>query len=301
MILQSLIHYYDSLVEARDDRVVPPGRSRQKIGFIVVLDNDGNLLRIEPPPETADGGRFTLVVPGGSKPPGSGINPCFLWDNAAYLLGRAPEGREPAWAWNRFEASRDFHLSVKPHIDIREAPEFHIVCQFLGAWTPRCLEVHSTLLQDAEGFGAFRISGSRQYVHDNSALETFWDARCRKSTEDPEHGPSLISGEIHPLARLHKPKIKGVRGAQTSGALLASFNQDAFESYEKQQSFNSPIGTSEAFRYCNGLNILLQDKRRTVALGGTTVVFWTSKPHEIEDITGCVFGTPEDELSLIHI
>src|SRR5699024_12444733 len=51
----------------------------------------------------------------------------------------------------------------------------------------------------------------------------------------------LISGELEPIARLHG-SIRGVDNAQSSGAAIVSFNQNAFESYGKKQGENSPVG-----------------------------------------------------------
>jgi CRISPR-associated protein Csd1 len=115
--------------------------------------------------------------------------------------------------------------------------------------------------------------------------------------------PSLISGEMQQIARLHEPKIKGVRGAQTSGAALVSFNEDAYESYGKSQSFNAPVGVEDAFKYCTALNRLTTSRDRPVHLGDTTVVFWTEKPTDFETVFPGVFENDyvEDEGSVIRL
>lgn len=41
--------------------------------------------------------------------------------------------------------------------------------------------------------------------------------------------PCLVTGKDKPVAILH-PKIKGVKGAQSSGASLVSFNSIAYDS-----------------------------------------------------------------------
>lgn len=48
---------------------------------------------------------------------------------------------------------------------------------------------------------------------------------------------------------------------------MASFNLDAFESYQKEQGLNAPVGEWDAFRYCTALNKLLADDRRRVQVG----------------------------------
>lgn len=51
-----------------------------------------------------------------------------------------------------------------------------------------------------------------------------------------------------PLARLH-PSIKGVVGAQSSGASLVCFDKPAFCSYAHKQGNNAPTGEYAAFAY----------------------------------------------------
>ena len=55
-------------------------------------------------------------------------------------------------------------------------------------------------------------------------------------------------------------RIKGVIGAQSSGAALVSFNASAFESYGKEQSYNAPVGKYAEFAYTTALNYLLSER-----------------------------------------
>ena len=100
---------------------------------------------------------------------------------------------------------------------------------------------------------------------------------------------------MQPIARLHEPKIKGVRGAQTSGATLVAFNADAYESYRKAQSFNAPVGVEDAFKYCTALNRLTMDRKRQVHLGDATVVYWSERPTPFEDDVFGIFESQEAE------
>ena len=67
----------------------------------------------------------------------------------------------------------------------------------------------------------------------------------------------LVTGERGPIARLH-PAIKGVWGAQTSGASIVSFNLDAFTSYGHEQGDNAPVSEAAAFAYTTALNRFLE-------------------------------------------
>ena len=73
------------------------------------------------------------------------------------------------------------------------------------------------------------------------------------------------------------PAIKGVNGAQSSGASIVSFNQDSFNSYSKAQGENAPMSDEAAFAYTTLLNHLLRRdpaNRQRLTVGDTTVVFW---------------------------
>lgn len=294
MILGALVDYYARLESDPESDVAPFGWSRQRIGFVIVLNPDGSLHAVEPPPGgDADARRrFTLVVPGQSKPTGAGINPCFLWDNAAYLLGLVPEGRDdPGWARMRFEAFRDRHLAIEGEVaDLT----YGAVCEFLRSWSPDILAVRQDIIETATGFGVFRLRTAQEYVHECESVARYWNGQVATLADHGVDAPSLVTGDVERLARLHEPKIKGVRGGQTSGTLLASFNLEAFESYGKTQGLNAPVGERDAFRYCTALNRLLADDRRRAQVGDATIVFWAARPHPIEDITGYLISGSED-------
>ena len=70
------------------------------------------------------------------------------------------------------------------------------------------------------------------------------------------------------------PSVKGVAGAQSSGAALISFNAPAFCSYGREQSLNAPVSRHAAFAYTAALNYLLADREHLTRIGDTTVLFW---------------------------
>jgi len=97
----------------------------------------------------------------------------------------------------------------------------------------------------------------------------------------------LVSGNLDVIARLH-PAIKGVFGAQSSGANLFSFNFDAACSHgrvPKDRGMNSPVGEYAAFAYTTALNNLLRaDSRQKLLIGEDTFVFWAEKPDPAEEL-----------------
>ena len=89
----------------------------------------------------------------------------------------------------------------------------------------------------------------------------------------------LVTGKKAPAAILH-PNIKGVMGAQSSGASLVSYNASAFESYEKGQGLNAPVSTHAAFAYGVALNYLIASPLKHMRMGDTTVVFWAENGED---------------------
>jgi len=283
MVLQSLNDLYDRLKDDDDYQIAPEGYSLQKIAFRIVLRLDGQLVAIEDI-RTIDGARRTprqLVVPGGAKPSGSGLNPCLLWDNTGYMLGFKPNDANPERSLSSFNAFQKKHMNLELEI---QSPAFTAVCRFLEQWKPENAENFPILLEMTSGFGVFQIHGETDYVHKKSEIRAWWDRQSRTGNE--ECGTCLITGEFANIAQTHS-KIKGVVGAQSSGAAIVSFNETAYESYGKRQSVNAPISESVAFRYTTALNALLDGPMKAkhrLTLGDMTISFWTDKPTFTESI-----------------
>jgi len=279
MILQALHQLYIRLAENPANGLPKPGYSLQGISFKVVLHPDGRLHEIQPVKDES-GRSVPTIVPGGAKPSGQGINPCFLWDNTGYMLGFKPDDPKPERTAKTFEAFRQKHLELEKEI---QSKAFHAVCRFLDSWQPEKGCEHPALVATKTGFGVFQILATPGYVHDDPFIESWWEKQT-PLIEEGEKGLCLVTGELSVLAKLHDPAIKGVIGAQSSGAKLVSFNLDAFTSYGKEQSFNAPVSEAAAFAYCTALNHLLASESRRFRVGDTTTVFWTEKPSEAEDL-----------------
>lgn len=288
MILQELHQLYDRLERDPGYDVARPGWSYQKVSLVVVIEHDGSLVSIQDARHVFDGRTIPrrLLVPGSAKPSGSGLNPCFLWDSPGYLLGWDPDKPERAAAAH--EAFRSRHLGAEGAI---ACDAFSAVCRFLERWDPRSAAEDPVLKELGGGFSVFQIRGETRYVHEVPEIVSWWDAQVA-ATDPAPSGQCLVTGDVSPIARLH-PKIKGVSGAQPSGATIAGFNDDAYCSYGLSQSFNAPVSEDAAHRYTNALNALLDGPRRDkhrVVVGGTTVAFWTDRPSVTEDVFAIFLG-----------
>lgn len=285
MILQRLVEYYDRLTNdpSTADALPKPGYSLQKISFCVVLEADGSLQQFQP--LLTEGAKKPLprqlLVPGQSKSTGSGLNPCFLWDNSAYMLGFKLEDPKPERTRESFEEFCKQHLAREQEIN---SPAYAAVCNFLRSWSPEKAAEHAEDLKNIVGhFGVFRLAAEQRFVHDDPAVLAYWAGQESEVDAGVIRGMCLVTGDEGPIARIHKPKIKGVRDAQSAGALLVSFNDTAYESFGKEQSYIAPVGVGAAFKYTNALNYLLARSDRRATLGDATVAFWASEYTPLEE------------------
>ncbi len=305
MILQRLNELYDRLKDDERYRIPPVGYSSQRIGFRIVVAHDGRFCGVQDI-RTETNGQLRardLIVPGGDKPSGAvtegsvGSKVHLLRNDLPFLLGLKVEevGGEPTVSPSpmAFEAFRERHLAVESQVD-DEA--FSAVCRFLESWDPQW----ATGIEDLEGLGklqgVFQLQGEEGYVHEREAVRRWWDANWRDWTGAEEFPPvpCLVTGELTPPARIHPP-VKGVRGGNPTGCSIVGFNESAFESYGRRQSFNAPVSELIAFRYVTALNALTagpQKGRHSLTMGNQdaalTVVFWTEEPTPYEDVFAAV-------------
>ena len=295
MILQALTRYYDRLETDPEQNVANFGFSREKISFCVVLKPDGTPVQIDDVRKEVEIGGKTkrtkllpakLIVPDRGGRSGTLIKSNFLWDNTGYALGCDGKGK-PERSRSQFEAFRTLH---KEFLAKTDDPSLAALCRFLDAWDVEQTSQRAAELARQEWDEicdeniVFRLDGQRAYLHDSQALREAWLAYVTAEYES-QLGYCLVSGKQERLARLH-PMIRGVAGAQSSGAALASFNKDAFTSYGKEQSYNAPVGLRSAFRYTTALNRLVSDERHRIRVAGSTIVYWADKPTPFESMFG---------------
>ncbi len=336
MILQSLFQLYERLKDDDDYQLPRPGYSVQNVTFRIVLNPDGSLVDIQDARKTIHkqtrSGKTKarqiprqMLVPGGSKPTGSGINPCTLWDNSSYLLGYKKPDRNPKKAAKEaeravqtLEATRSHYQTLSEEIT---GPEIQAIRRFYtDYWSPeKALEWNEQLDEfAATGFGVFRVLPNERDVHASDTFRTWWSHRFEEEENPdltPTTGTCLVTGEVSVIARIHDPAIKGVAGAAPGGAKLASFEKHCFRSYGKDQSFNAPVSENAAFAYCNALNALVsgpQSQRHRVRIGEVTTLFWTERETSTESVFapflngdvdlsgGSASGTHLDEDPTLH-
>lgn len=283
MILQALVRCYEALAERGE--LEKPGWSPVKVSWGLELDADGQVKSLLP---LGGMDSKSKQIPRVMKLPdpvkrSSGVAANFLCDNSAYVLGVDAKGK-PERTRECFAACAQKHQDILK--DVRH-PTAKAILNFFERWKPENAACHPAIQPNLEAllkggnivFVTHDAEGELQLAQDVPEIRRAWDEAYAKS-DDAVMGRCLVTGEEGPIAILH-PSIKGVMGAQSSGASLVSFNAPAFESYGKEsardnqgQGRNAPVGKYAAFAYGAALNYMVGQADFHGRLGDTTLVYW---------------------------
>lgn len=280
MILQSLVEYYEAL--EKKGKITRPGWCKAKISFALDISETGDLLDVIPLKIEKQRGKKTVMEPLQMEVPemvtrSSGVSANFLCDNSGYFLGIDNKGK-PKRSKECFAAAKNKHLAILEGI---EGTTAGAVRRFFESWNLDSAAEHAAIKESLDeiisgGNLVFCVNGD--WAQDEYEIREAWE-NSRGNAEWENEGICLVTGQKTEISRIHG-LIKGVPGAQSSGAALVSFNAPAFESYEKEQSYNAPVGTYAAYAYTTALNHLLADRSHTSQIGDTTVVYWAEDGDE---------------------
>ena len=273
MILQALTRLFEDL--AQQGKIGRPGWSSAKISYALCLSAQGQLESVVPLLTETLVGKKTQLRPTPMELPAPvtrtvGILPNFLWDNSSYLLGADEKGK-PERSRACFRACAELHHRLLDDVD---SPIAKAIISYFDTWQSEKAQEHPALADCWQELmkGAnliFRVNGS--FAQDDPAIRSAWDDDY--GSVQGEKQQCLVTGKLDVAEPVH-PAVKGVAGAQSSGAALISFNAPAFCSYGKEQSLNAPVGKYAAFAYTAALNYLLADKQNVHRIGDTTIVCW---------------------------
>ena len=290
MILQALTKLYEDL--ANQERIARLGWSKTKISFALCINEKGELEQIIP---LLDDSNVKKPLPKSFDLPTPvkrtvGIESNFLWDNSSYLLGTDNKNRAKRCK-QCFKAAQELHHDI---LDGINSPAAKSILCFFDNWDPSKADQYLSSMPNFEAAVAganllFRINGS--FAQDDNQVQEAWQRHYAQSTGEKHQ--CLITGSDDEIAAVH-PAIKGVDGAQSSGAALVSFNAPAFCSYGQEQNYNAPIGRYAAFAYTSALNYLLADRENVQKIGDTTVVCWAegAEPQYQAFTFAALFGSP---------
>ena len=297
MILQELVRYYDRKSRDPDpaQRLPSLGLEDKEIPFVIEITSEGQVNQLRDT-RSLDGKKLraqTFLVPKGEKKT-SGVKSNLLWDTAAYAVGltRERKGVAEVTPAQAFRARLDaLPLATRSDAGVRA------VMATLDRADWSALHAHAAWKDIAETnpVMTFQLVGDRDLVCQREEVMAA-ATEATASANDPV-GLCLVDGELRPIERLHS-SIKGVWGAQSSGANIISFNARAFESYGKteRQGENAPVGQRAAFAYTTALNHLLsKDSRQRIQVGDASTVFWTDRSSAYDTLLADIFGEHKDD------
>ena len=301
MILEKLVQLYDSLSEDETADIAPLGYSTAKVDFAIVVSTQGAVMNLIDLRQEA-GKKLApvpLVVPLQEKRT-SGVAPYLLCDKSKYVFGFDGE-----ICPEHFAEFKELQLKILQEIDDEEAAA---VVNFVKAWDPE--QIHevpclSDRIEDVTGASSFvfRLEGKKNFVHENSFIKGVWEDVWSKLSENiweilsskkniAYNAQCLVTGEMTSIAKVHQ-SVKGVAGAQSTGAAIVSFNIPSFISYGKEQSYNAPVGKMAMLKYTTALNYLLAEPNNKIRLGDCTTVFWAEQISHSEEAFLKMFFEPQ--------
>ncbi|MBS0170143.1 MAG: type I-C CRISPR-associated protein Cas8c/Csd1 [Nitrospira sp.] len=298
MILQALYDYYQ-----RKPDLPREGFESKEIPFVIEVSKNGSAVQIEDT-RTLDGKKKrakNYLIPQAAK---KSVNVAanILWGNAEYVLGlpdeqkltdRRGKGKEREYEDRLKDMHAAFVDAVKALSERVQTDEgVQAVLKFIDQTKPADLERFGEIWKEIRSTNpnmTFRLQGDLELVCQRpSVINALNEAESGKGGD----GICLLTGQKVKIERLHPP-IKGVWGAQTSGANVVSFNLPSFTSWGKEQGGNAPVGEKAAFAYTTALNYLLaRDSKQRIQIGDASTVFWADKPSSLEDQFADLFGEP---------
>ncbi|MEW9708621.1 type I-C CRISPR-associated protein Cas8c/Csd1 [Paenibacillus sp. SI92] len=293
----ALKEYYDR--KAAIGQIAADGWIGGGIDFMLEMDRDGRLRGIadlrEGTGKKKQSRPFQLPNIGNQalKHTNSGTDANLLWDNAKFVFGLGPKG--------------DLHLqSMIGAIDQWLGSTDDVGVAAVRAFLQQGLEdrSHFKLALEHPEYGeplgtgsvkvSFRVMETPYPIVFQSPVVASALEREEEGTDESVGATCLITGEQDVAVAVTHPVIKGVRGAQSSGANIVSFNEESFTSYAKKQSLNAPVSKRAASQYTKALNMLLESKQRLFA-GDMSIVCWAEKESDFESEFSAFFEEPSKD------
>ena len=284
MILQALYEYY----QRKDPNLMPPlGWEQRGFKYHVLIKTDGTFIRFESVAEKDENGRDIpkqFYVPSLGEKKGNGIKANLLWENPEYMFGiPVPSKAKPEPDVERVAMQhRAFCERVRSFAQTCRSPAIVAIVRFCDLdqseqirqdplW-PNIIRESPFLLITVEGQG---------FLFDIPEIRRAGTIR----QDEINDGFCLVTNQSSKIARL-EPPIKGVWGTDAKAERsLVSFNHDSFNSFGKDQNFNSPISSDVTLAYSSALNALLgNDSMNRLQIGDTSTIFWSEKATMLKKI-----------------
>lgn len=289
MILQALYDYYH-----RCGNLPRKGMELKEIGFLIVIDKDGNFLRFEDRRIDKKQAQKFLVKKHVGRT--SALVANCLYDNSGYVFGYSDKGDVMA-QYRTFKDKVNSILESHPY-----NPDIIAVHKFYQQEQPVVLsqmqsdplwpDIEKNLNKKHSTF-SFLIQGNTKIVAEKEEL-------LDVDTEVKADGQQvcIVSGKKGVIVETTTATM--IPGSQATAKLVAFQVSSGYDSYGKSKGGNAPISEEAEFAYTTALNHLLEsNSRNKFMIGSRTFLFWASKDDEAgqkaEDSFFSLFGFNEQE------
>ena len=297
MLIKALNEYYDIL--ARNDKVCKDGFSKQNITHMIMLRKDGtvsDIINVEQESEPDSKGKtklqpISVVLPERTQKPG--IDGNIVEHRPLYIFGLNYDNKSGTYSTedSTDKAKKSHKAFVDKNLEFTEGMTSDIVTayrNFLQKWNPQDETEDELLVNLGKAYSTanfiFGLDGHPEIkLHDTDGEIAQKIAELKKSV-GPVQGNDIcaVTGEKGEISVTHD-KIKGVRNANATGALMVCVNNTAECSYGKEQAYNSSITQTTMKHYTEALNTLIADKNHRIYLDDMTVVFWAMSDDDSKE------------------
>lgn len=292
MILKELYNYY----QLHSSELPAFGKELKQIGFILVIDKDGEFIRFEdrrlPDKKSADSFLVAKSVGRTAAP-----KPNHLYDNSSYILCFSDKSNiDPLKYYNVFKESVLSIAERNPeNADIEALRKFFnqdvnkklAKMQADNLWP----EIEKSLTKKY-AFFSFRIEGDNLILAEKEDLIKM---ACQhediaKANSTSKGKRCLITGDKGNIVETSTATM--IPGSQATAKLVTFQVKSGYDSYGKMKGENAPIGEEAEFCYSTALNKMLgKDSRNKFTIGTRTFLFWASSGSEAgKEMEDCLFS-----------
>lgn len=289
MILSALYDYYH-----RCGDLPRKGMELKEIGFLIVIDKEGDFLRFEDRRIDKKQAQTFLVKKHVGRT--SAVIANHLYDNSDYVFGYSEKGNVMAQYHafkDKIEAIYQLHPQDEDIIAVhRFYSQEHKDVLAQMKQDPLWSDIERNLNKKYSTF-SFLIEGKTKIVAEKVELLDIED-----SEPSIEGQVCLVSGKKGKAVETTTATM--ILGSQATAKLVAFQVNSGYDSYGKTKGGNAPISEDAEFAYTTALNHLLEaNSRNKVIVGSRTFLFWASKNDETgkkaEESIFNMFGFSEQE------
>lgn len=291
MILRALYDYY----ERCKDRLPAFGLEEKEIGFLLVINRNGQFLRFEDRRIDQKHAATFLV----KKHVGRSSAPVanYLYDNSAYVFGFSDKAGDTEKYYQTFKDKvREIYDATPANRDIQTVYKFYqqslSEIQAKMKSDPLWPDIAKNLNKKYSTF-SFLIEGDTKIVAEKSELLSLFS-----DEEEADESICLVSGERGKAVETTTATM--IPGSQATAKLVAFQVNSGYDSYGKEKGANAPISEQAEFAYTTALNhMLATNSRNKFQIGSRTFLFWASSDDEAgrqtEESIFSLFGFKDEQ------